>query len=385
MEPAGSVALVVLLAGRAGAHVVSGDADAAAVEALQTAADRERLQVRSVALDVTDVASVAAFVELATGQPAPLHGLVCSAGIAPDASFLEMPHDLWDRVIDVNLSGTFRVAQRVAQELVAAGTGGSIVTLGSANGTTGAVDLSHYSSTKAGILGLTKSMARELGPHGIRVNCASAWGRDQHPLVLEPIHAGAGRTARRGAAVGAARRAGGHGGEHRVPPVRSQPVDHWPKLPDQWRLIDVLSGPARSTDDAPTLEGDMELDETAPTTPVGDRGRALMISMIGQETVDRITERNVIAPKWQRWTTEVLFGEVWGGDGLGLRDRSMITVAVLVSMSRPRELENHLRAALVNGVTTDELVEIVQHVGFYVGWPAVGAALSILERIVDEG
>ena len=117
----------------------------------------------------------------------------------------------------------------------------------------------------------------------------------------------------------------------------------------------------------------------------GLRGRELMAEMIGEDTVDRITERNVIAPKWQRWTTEVLFGEVWGGDGLSLRDRSLITVAVLVTMSRPHELHNHMRAALVNGVTVDELVEIVQHVGFYSGWPNVGAALSLLKQIVDEG
>jgi 4-carboxymuconolactone decarboxylase len=125
-------------------------------------------------------------------------------------------------------------------------------------------------------------------------------------------------------------------------------------------------------------------DELDGSASAGERGRALMTKMIGADTVQRITERNAIAPMWQRWTTEVLFGEVWSGDGLALRDRSMITVAVLVTMSRPVELENHMRAALVNGVTADELAEIVQHVGFYTGWPAVGAALTILKRIVDE-
>jgi 4-carboxymuconolactone decarboxylase len=132
------------------------------------------------------------------------------------------------------------------------------------------------------------------------------------------------------------------------------------------------------------VESNVSGDELDGNPPVGERGRALMAKMIGADTVQRITERNAIAPKWQRWTTEVLFGEVWSGDGLALRDRSMITVAVLVTMSRPVELENHMRAALVNGVTTDELAEIVQHVGFYAGWPAVGAALTILKRIVDE-
>jgi NAD(P)-dependent dehydrogenase (short-subunit alcohol dehydrogenase family) len=170
------------LVAQAGGTVVSGDANASAVDELQAEADRAGLPVTSVLLDVTDPASVEAFVAVAATQGAPLHGLVCSAGISPDASFLDMPHDLWDRVIDVNLTGTFRVAQRVARELVAGGNGGSIVTLGSANGTTGAIDLAHYSSTKAGVLALTKTMARELGAHGIRVNCASPGGGINTPL-----------------------------------------------------------------------------------------------------------------------------------------------------------------------------------------------------------
>ena len=115
-----------------------------------------------------------------------------------------------------------------------------------------------------------------------------------------------------------------------------------------------------------------------------DRGLALMTDMLGAELVKRITSRNAIAPTWQRLTAQVLFGEVWRGEALPLRLRSMITVAVLVSMTRPRELENHMRAARVNGVTTAELVEIVQHVGLYAGWPAAGEALAILRRVVDE-
>ena len=114
-----------------------------------------------------------------------------------------------------------------------------------------------------------------------------------------------------------------------------------------------------------------------------ERGLELMTAMLGADLVDRIAARNTIAPNWHRWTTEVLFGDVWQGDGLPLRLRSIITVAALIPMSRPRELENHMRAALVNGVELTELVEIAQHVGFYAGWPAVGEALTILRRIAD--
>ncbi len=122
------------------------------------------------------------------------------------------------------------------------------------------------------------------------------------------------------------------------------------------------------------------------TTPEARReaGLALLRTMLGEELVDKIAERNTIAPNWQRWTTETLFGDVWQDETLSLRTRSMITVATLVPTSRTRELENHLRAALVNGVTLDELVAIVMHVAFYAGWPSAGEALTIIKRIHDE-
>ena len=114
-------------------------------------------------------------------------------------------------------------------------------------------------------------------------------------------------------------------------------------------------------------------------------GLALMREMLGPDLVDRITERNRIAPNWQRWTTEVLFGDLWQDSVLPRRVRSMVTVAALVPTTRARELENHMRAALrVNGVTAEELSAVIQHVGFYAGWPAVGEALAILDRILAE-
>ena len=115
-----------------------------------------------------------------------------------------------------------------------------------------------------------------------------------------------------------------------------------------------------------------------------DRGRALMTEMLGADNVARIAARNTIAPDWQRWTTEVLFGDLWQGEGLSLKQRSAITIAALIPMNRARELEIHMRAAIVNGLTLEELVQIVQHVGFYAGWPAAGEALFTLRRIADE-
>jgi 4-carboxymuconolactone decarboxylase len=115
-----------------------------------------------------------------------------------------------------------------------------------------------------------------------------------------------------------------------------------------------------------------------------ERGLALMREMLGEDLVSSIAARNTIAPDWHRWTTGVLFGDLWQDATLSRAQRSMITVAALVPMSRGRELGNHLRAALVNGVTVEELVAVVCHVGFYGGWPAAGEALAILRSVVDE-
>jgi 4-carboxymuconolactone decarboxylase len=115
-----------------------------------------------------------------------------------------------------------------------------------------------------------------------------------------------------------------------------------------------------------------------------ERGLALMKEMLGEASVARITARNTIAPDWHRWTTDVLFGDLWQGEGLSRKQRSFITIAALIPLNRARELGIHMRAALVNGVTVEELVEIAQHVGFYAGWPSVGEALFILREIVDE-
>lgn len=113
-------------------------------------------------------------------------------------------------------------------------------------------------------------------------------------------------------------------------------------------------------------------------------GLDLMQHMLGHEVVERLTKRNEIVPDWHRWTTEVLFGDVWQSAGLDHRTRSMITVAALISLSHARELGLHMRGALRNGVTMEELAAIIQHVGFYAGWPAAGQALNILTEIASE-
>jgi 4-carboxymuconolactone decarboxylase len=91
-----------------------------------------------------------------------------------------------------------------------------------------------------------------------------------------------------------------------------------------------------------------------------------------------------IAPVLATYTDDVLFGEVWERPGLSKRDRSLITVASLVSLYRINELPFHLKRALENGVTRDELLELITHLAFYAGWPTASSAVSIARRVFDE-
>lgn len=89
-----------------------------------------------------------------------------------------------------------------------------------------------------------------------------------------------------------------------------------------------------------------------------------------------------IAPALARYTDDVLFGEVWERPELSKRDRSLITVACLVSLYRINELPFHLKRATENGVTKDELVEAITHLAFYAGWPPAMTALQAAREIL---
>ena len=91
-----------------------------------------------------------------------------------------------------------------------------------------------------------------------------------------------------------------------------------------------------------------------------------------------------LAPALGDFTTRVLFGEVWERPGLSKHDRSLITVATLVALYRTNELPFHLKRALENGVTKDELVELITHLAFYAGWPAANTAVTIARQVFTE-
>lgn len=91
-----------------------------------------------------------------------------------------------------------------------------------------------------------------------------------------------------------------------------------------------------------------------------------------------------IAPALAEYTDKVLFGDVWQRPGLSPRDRSLITVASLIALYRTNELPFHLKKALENGLSRDELIEVITHLAFYSGWPTANSALPIAQRVFDE-
>ena len=91
-----------------------------------------------------------------------------------------------------------------------------------------------------------------------------------------------------------------------------------------------------------------------------------------------------IAPKLADLTENVLFGDVWERPALSKRDRSLVTVAALVSLYRTEQLGFHLQRAIENGVTQEELVEEITHLAFYAGWPNAVTAMTTAKRVFAE-
>ena len=89
-------------------------------------------------------------------------------------------------------------------------------------------------------------------------------------------------------------------------------------------------------------------------------------------------------PSLVDYTNDVIYGEIWERPGLSKRDRSLITVAALVATHRPMQLKTHVRRALENGVTKEEIAEIVTHMAFYAGWPVGANAVRVAKEVFDE-
>jgi len=105
---------------------------------------------------------------------------------------------------------------------------------------------------------------------------------------------------------------------------------------------------------------------------------------ISQTTSSARSEVRQVAPKLIELSETVLYGDVWERPGLSKRDRSLITVAALTAMGRSDQLTGHLERALANGVTKQEIGELITHLAFYSGWPTAMTAGRIAKRVFEE-
>ncbi|MEQ7127747.1 SDR family oxidoreductase [Actinopolymorpha sp. B11F2] len=141
-------------------------------------------QCAALACDLREASAVTAAFDQAAAGLGPVRILVNNAAIYPSRPFLDVPVDEYDDVVAVNQRAYWLAAQAAARQMTTSG-GGSIVNIASITMHGGWADLAAYVSTKGAALALTRSLARELGPHNVRVNCVSPGA---FPTAAEAIH-----------------------------------------------------------------------------------------------------------------------------------------------------------------------------------------------------
>jgi NAD(P)-dependent dehydrogenase (short-subunit alcohol dehydrogenase family) len=167
---------------REGERVVVNDLEEASAEEVVAGIEESGGEATSAPGDVSDPEDVGRMVERAREAFGPVEVLVNNAGYGQQKPFVELTVEDFDRMIGVHLRGTFLCTSAVLPGMLAAGRG-VIVNVASQLGQIGGVELSHYSAAKAGIIGLTKSLSREVSSQGVRVN-AVAPGPINTELVL---------------------------------------------------------------------------------------------------------------------------------------------------------------------------------------------------------
>lgn len=116
-----------------------------------------------------------------------------------------------------------------------------------------------------------------------------------------------------------------------------------------------------------------------------ERGMEVRRQVLGDEHVDQaIRTTTELTADFQSFITRYAWGEIWTRPGLDRKTRSCITLTALVALNRPEELEMHLRAALRNGVTPEEIREVLLHCAVYCGVPAANGAFAIARRVLEE-
>jgi len=116
-----------------------------------------------------------------------------------------------------------------------------------------------------------------------------------------------------------------------------------------------------------------------------DRGMAVRRAVLGDAHVDRtLAKRNEFNTDFQELITRYAWGEIWSRPELSRHMRSLLTIAMMVALNRGDELRLHLRGAFNNGVTRDEIKEVLLHCAIYAGVPAANSAYHIAEEVFAQ-
>jgi 4-carboxymuconolactone decarboxylase len=120
-------------------------------------------------------------------------------------------------------------------------------------------------------------------------------------------------------------------------------------------------------------------------TETYERGLALRMQVLGDAYVEQaIAQADDFTGPMQSFATEVCWGMVWGRPGLSLRDRSLLNLGMISALNRPHELKLHVRAALRNGLSRDEIAEVLLQVAVYCGVPAGMASFKVAQEALAE-
>ena len=116
-----------------------------------------------------------------------------------------------------------------------------------------------------------------------------------------------------------------------------------------------------------------------------ERGMQVRREVLGDEHVDAAIARTTgFTADFQDFITRYAWGEIWSRQGLDRRTRSCITLTALLALGRLEELELHVRAALRNGLSADEIKEVILHGAIYCGVPAANSAFAVAQRVLAE-
>lgn len=187
---------IALALGRSGATVIGTATTESGAQRISEALAAENIRGEGRVLDVTDREAPAPLIKAVADDYGPVSILVNNAGITRDNLMMRMKDEEWDDIVETNLSAVYRMSKAVLRTMMKA-RGGRIINIASVVGCMGNAGQSNYAAAKAGVMGLTRSLAREVGSRGITVNAVAPgfiatdmtdeMGEDQRQSLLSQV------------------------------------------------------------------------------------------------------------------------------------------------------------------------------------------------------